>query len=236
MTRAGVAVMIGLLLAVAPAPGQAPPADDKGTYLGVLFSPVSEALYDQLPQVPRNQGVLVTHVLPDSPAAKAELHRHDILLRYNDVAITDCEHFARLIQADKPDRKVKLLLLREGREKTLEVTLGLGPVLQIAQESPATPRTSPDLPKGVAKLGGPPSVSVAATPLEHGKMKVIVEYYHEGTGRLRTVTCEGAASEIDSEIQKRLPEREFNLAKVALQRIRDLNSQKTPEKRSPAKP
>ena len=46
--------------------GQAAPAQDtarpaegpQGTFLGVLFSPVHEALYDHLPQLPRSQGVL----------------------------------------------------------------------------------------------------------------------------------------------------------------------------------
>jgi hypothetical protein len=41
--------------------------EEKGPFLGVLFASVSEALYDQLPQLPRKQGVLVTHILPDSP-------------------------------------------------------------------------------------------------------------------------------------------------------------------------
>jgi hypothetical protein len=214
----------------------APPTEDKGTFLGVLFGPVSEALYDQIPQIPRNQGVLVTLVLPDSPAARAEVRRHDILLRYDDHPIRDCEHFARLIQNDKPERKVKLLLLRESKEKIVEATLGLGPVLKIAQGPPSEPREG-DLPRGVAKPGGPPSVNVAATPLEHGKMKVIIEYYAEDSGRIKSVTCQGSPTEVDREIQKQLPERERNLARIALQRFRDLNASsiKTPEKRNPAR-
>src|SRR5262249_59191177 len=72
-----------------------PTGEEKGTYLGVLISPVPEVLYDQLPQLPPGQGVVVTHVLPDSPAAQAMLRRHDILLAYADEKIRDCEHFAR---------------------------------------------------------------------------------------------------------------------------------------------
>jgi hypothetical protein len=213
-----------------------PPAEEKGTYLGVLFGPVSEALYDQIPQIPRDQGVLVTLVLLDSPAAEAGVRRHDVLLRYDDHAIRNCEHFANLIQQDKPERKVKLTLLRESKERTVEATLRLGPVLKIAQGRPG-PREA-DLPRGVAKQGGPPSVNVAATPLEQGKMKVVIEYYAEDAGRLKTVTCEGTPADVDREIQKQLPERERNLARIAVQRFRDLNpsSPKTSEKRNPAKP
>jgi len=80
-------------------------------------------------------------------------------------------------------------------------------------------------PRGVAKPGAPAAISVSATPLEHGKMKVAIEFYQDGTGRLRTVTCEGSFTEIDDEVQK-LPNRERSLVQAALKRIRDLNTQK----------
>src|SRR5262245_57427270 len=123
MIRRGL-FLLAALLAVTPALARGQQtvqaSEDKGTYLGVLFGPLPEALYDQLPQLPRGQGVLITHVLPDSPAAKADLHRHDIVLAYDDTKIRDSEHFARLIQADKPDRMVKLALVRAGKEQTAE--------------------------------------------------------------------------------------------------------------------
>jgi hypothetical protein len=228
MKRLGVAVVAWLLVAASSLRAQAvplTPSEDKGTYLGVLFSPVTEALYDQLPQLPRNQGVLITHILPDSPGAHADLHRHDILLRYQDEKIRDCEHLARMIRDDKPNRKVKLSLLRGGKEVSAEATLGLGPVMRIAPAFRASP-TVPEPPRGVAKPGGPASVSVSATPLEHGKMKVAIEFYQDGTGRLRTVTCQGSYTEIESEVQKQLPSRERSLVQAALKRIRDLNTDK----------
>jgi hypothetical protein len=229
MLRYGVLMIAGLFLATAPAmSGQT--TEEKGTYLGILFGPVPEALYDQVPQLPRDRGVLVTHILPDSPAAVAELRRHDIILSYDDEKIRDCEHLARLIQGDKPDRKVKLLLLRAGKEQTIDVTLGLGPVLKIAQDT-RNGRDTADLPKGTAKGNGPAPVSVSATPLDNGKMRVTIEYYKEGTGKLQTIPCEGTPADIDREIQK-LPERERKLADAAIQRIRvQLAAQKPLEKK-----
>jgi len=226
MKRLGLSSIIGLLAALGLQAQVAPltPVEDKGTYLGVLFSPVTEALYDQLPQVPRNQGVLITHVLPDSPGAHADLRRHDILLQYQQEKIRDCEHLARLIRDDKPNHKVKLALLRGGKEMAVEATLALGPVMRIASANRAA-QTSTEPPRGVAKPGAPAAISVSATPLEHGKMKVAIEFYQDGTGRLRTVTCEGSFTEIDDEVQK-LPNRERSLVQAALKRIRDLNTQK----------
>src|SRR3954451_22729392 len=115
MTRRGVVWLMGCLLLAGPARARATDTrrcPDKGTFLGALFSPVPEALYDQLPQLPRHRGVLVTCVLPESPAAQADLRRHDVLLRYDRRPIRDCEHLARLIQGDRPERKIELVLLR----------------------------------------------------------------------------------------------------------------------------
>ncbi len=229
MMRRGLAFsLLWLLLAPAGLPADPLRTEEKGTFLGALFSPVPEALYDQLPNLPRNQGVLVTHILPDSPAAQAELRRHDVLYQYDDTKIRDCEHFVGLIRDDRPGRSVKLLLLRGGREKAIQVVLAEGPVLKIAREGRAGPRDQPETPPKASK----PSVSVAATPLEDGKMKVTIAYYHNDTGRLHTVTCQGATSEIDGEVRK-LPERERNLVQAALERIRAFNSHKTVE-RAPA--
>jgi hypothetical protein len=196
------------------AQAQSSRTEEKGTFLGALFAPVPEALYDHLSALPRNRGVLVTHVLPDSPAARADLRRHDILYQYDDTSIRDCEHFVGLIRDDKPGRTVKLLLLRGGRETKASVTLTEGPVLRIAQALPES-RARP----------AAPSVSVAATPLEDGKMKVTIAYAHRETGQMRTVTCQGATADIDSEVRK-LPERERKLVLAALQRIRELSSTK----------
>ncbi len=221
--------VLTLLLLPVPAAWSQSPADaeeEKGTYLGVLISPVPEVLYDQLSELPSGQGVVVTHVLPESPAAEAGLRRHDILLKYNGDPIRDGEHFARLIRADQPNHKVKLELLRSGRKQTIEVTLALGPVLRIAQTNRgATYAAAQEVPRGTAKAGAPPSVSVSATPLDGGKMKLTIEYYQESTGRPRTVTCEGTPAEIDSEVAK-LPGRVQNLANVALRRMRHLDLQK----------
>ena len=136
MTRFVVALLLCFVAPLSLVHAQRTPdssTEEKGTYLGVLISPVPEVLYDQLPELPRGQGVVVTHVLPDSPAAKAGLRRHDILLEYDDQKIRDGEQFARLIQVDKPDRKVRLTLLRGGRLMTVQATLELGTVLRIAQ-------------------------------------------------------------------------------------------------------
>ncbi len=199
-----------------------PSEEEKGTYLGVLISPVPQVLYDQVPELPRDQGVVVSHILPGSPAAQAGLMRHDILLRYNDDPIRDCEHFAQLIRAGRAGQRVKLELLRAGRKQSAEAVLALGPVLKIAHANRALKDAVAEVPPGRAKAGGPPSVSVAATPLDGGRVRVTIEYYQDGTGKMRTLNCEGTPDEIDQDVQK-LPPRVQTLAQKALDRFRALD-------------
>jgi hypothetical protein len=230
---------VGVLMALSPAwlRAQDRPAanevrqDEKGTFLGALFcSPRAEPVATADAGITaraatgaaRPTGVLVTYVLPDSPAARADLRRNDLVLEYDGRKVRDSDHLATLIRADRPDRKVRLLVQRARRDLTVEATLALGPPLRLARAE------APDPVRGTAKANGPASVSVWATPLDSGKLKVAIEYY--AGGRLKTVTCEGAEAEVDQAVRK-LPERERNLVRVALQRLRTLHGEKAPAPR-----
>jgi hypothetical protein len=192
-------------------------AEGKGTYLGVLFSPVPDILYDQLPHLPRGRGVVICHVLPDSPAARAHLCRNDILLTYDGESIRDGEHAARLIRDDRPERKVGLTFLRGGKEMTAEATLALGPALKIAQAVRLTGEDA--IPRGLLKPINLAAVSITATPLGGNSMKVTIEFYQDSTARLQSITCTGPPAKIDEQILK-LPARVQEQAKLGLQRLR----------------
>ncbi|HKB38520.1 MAG TPA: PDZ domain-containing protein [Gemmataceae bacterium] len=211
-----------LLLVAAPTMGarqnETAPAEEKGTYLGVLFCPIPEALLEHLPQLPREGGVMVTHVLSRSPADKAGLRKHDILLRYDEEAIRNGDHLARLIRSSKDKQEISLSLVRGGRELKVPVKLELGPVLQIASESRKEP-------PGTAKPGAPAAVSVTAVPMDGNRLKVTFEY--SDAGKFRTVICSGDAEQIDNQIE-RLPLRVQTFARFAVKRLRDLELQKAP--------
>jgi hypothetical protein len=194
---------------------------DQGTFLGVLCAPRKEPASspgatgksDKADKAKPARGVLVTHVLPASPAARADLRKGDILLEYDRQAIRDGDHLAHLIRADKPSRKVQLRYQRGKDVKTAEATLTLGPALNISGDPKAASARANELHRG--------SVSVWAAPLASGKMKFTIEYY--ATGKLRTLTCEGAGAELAATLRK-LPERERDLVRIALRRLRTLNT------------
>src|SRR5262249_9100871 len=159
--------------------------DEKGTFLGALFcAPRSETAEAGITAHAatgndRPAGVLVTYVLPDSPAARADLRRNDLLLAYDGHKIRASAHLATLIRADRPARKAKLQVQRGKRALTIEAPRALGPPLHLASaDRPSAPAL--DTLRGTAKPNGPASVSVWATPLDSGKVKVTIEYYSSG--------------------------------------------------------
>lgn len=88
--------------------------------IGVAVQPVDATMRDQL-ELPEEQGVVVTEVAPDSPAAKAGLKPHDILLKLGDDPVNapgDLDHRFR----DGIEEPVAVQFLRGGKATTVQVT------------------------------------------------------------------------------------------------------------------
>jgi putative serine protease PepD len=66
----------------------------------------------------------VDAIFPDSPADKAGLRKDDIILKMDGNDAGTLPEFVQKVGEKKPGDKVKLLVKREGQEKTIEVTLG----------------------------------------------------------------------------------------------------------------
>ena len=92
-------------------------------YLGITFEPVAAEQAEQA-GLAAGEGALVSTVIDGGPAAAAGLQPGDILLEVDGERIVRTALLRRLIQAHAPDDVVALLLLRDGKEQTLEVTLG----------------------------------------------------------------------------------------------------------------
>jgi S1-C subfamily serine protease len=74
---------------------------------------------------PRGQkGMLLAGVRPGGPADKAGLRRGDILVHLGDHAIAGVEDLMYVLTETKPGTTMKAVVVREGKELTVEVTLG----------------------------------------------------------------------------------------------------------------
>jgi serine protease Do len=108
-------------------------------YLGLALQPeVTPELAKQF-GLPNMEGALVTSVQADSPAAKAGAKDGDFVIDFNGQKVTDMRHLRLLVSQTAPGSKVTLKILREGKEKTLSLTLGTMPEEFMAQGNRSQP-------------------------------------------------------------------------------------------------
>ncbi|NNE91906.1 MAG: PDZ domain-containing protein [Verrucomicrobiales bacterium] len=98
-------------------------------FLGISTRPVDESLRRHL-DLPEGFGLQIEVIVEDSPAGKAGLREHDILVELEDQKLTTPDHLALLVRAKKPGDKVKLTVVRKGEEDEIEVTLGEREVME----------------------------------------------------------------------------------------------------------
>jgi S1-C subfamily serine protease len=71
----------------------------------------------------RRGGVQIMQVIDESPAAAAGLRRGDLLLELDGEPVTDASDVQRLMVHERIGRAVRAIVLRDGRERTLELVL-----------------------------------------------------------------------------------------------------------------
>lgn len=72
--------------------------------------------------LPEVSGVLITRVLPNTPAATAGLRSGDVIVRVNRQSITGAEQLQKLVESSGVGTKLELEIMREGRSRQLTVT------------------------------------------------------------------------------------------------------------------
>ena len=70
-----------------------------------------------------DEGALVLEVREDSPALKAGVKKDDIIQKINDIEIKNARALTDEVRKFKPETKVRITLLRAGKEKVMEVEL-----------------------------------------------------------------------------------------------------------------
>jgi serine protease Do len=132
-------------------------------YLGVSLQEVTPALARGL-GVSAARGVVVGDVAPDSPAARAGLKRGDVIVAVDGKPIDDAGRLRNLVAGTPPGTTLKLTVLRDGREQTLDVAVGempeRGPVTAAPPGAPERPGLSVTdvTPEVAKKLGLPPGL------------------------------------------------------------------------------
>ena len=135
-------------------------------HLGVAVQEVTPTIARGL-GIPEARGILVSDVVPAGPAAKAGLQRGDVIMAVDGKPVNDVGHFRNLIAGLPPSTRVKLTILRGGREQAVEVTVG---ELSERGQASAPAKDRPDrlgvsavdvTPEVARKLGLPPGTQGA---------------------------------------------------------------------------
>jgi serine protease Do len=91
-------------------------------YLGVALDELTNDLRRAF-DVPLGQGALVVQVNPNTPALKAGLQAGDIILEMAGQKITDRGHLQGIVEALEIGKEFPMLILREGKNETINITV-----------------------------------------------------------------------------------------------------------------
>jgi serine protease Do len=92
-------------------------------WLGVLIQDVTRELAESF-GMKRPHGALVSSVLPDSPAAKAGFKVGDVIVEFNGEKIERSGELPPIVGRTRVGSTAPVKVLRDGRKKTLRVTIG----------------------------------------------------------------------------------------------------------------
>src|SRR5262250_2258127 len=111
-------------------------------WLGVSIQPLTPELAKSF-NAKDTKGVLVSDVIPDSPAAKAGLKPGDILLDFDGKKVEAPADLQRTVGLAQPGQDAKMKVWRDQSEKTIDIKIGEAPDEKEVQQRPAraTPST-----------------------------------------------------------------------------------------------
>ena len=94
-----------------------------GAFLGVHIQDLTDQLRTYF-KVKGDGGVLISEVVEDSPAEKAGIKAGDVITIVGDEEISGPSNLQKSIRKHDPEEKVKITLVRNGRKRVINTTLG----------------------------------------------------------------------------------------------------------------
>jgi membrane-associated protease RseP (regulator of RpoE activity) len=109
-------------------PGEPAATSGGQAYLGIAYEAIPRAIESQLaaafPDIGKGAGVIIVHVAPDSPAAKAGLKPYDIVTALDDQPVNSADQFMGIINRAEAGRDVTLKIVRASKSQDVKATLG----------------------------------------------------------------------------------------------------------------
>lgn len=135
-------------------------------WLGVRIQPVTDDIAESL-KMERPHGALVSGIIEGGPIAHGEIKAGDIITRFDEMDIVEIRDLIRAVGESPVGKAVDVVIIRNGNEQTVRVTLGRledGEQLAKAETVPGGEGTKP---------GEPPAAQLPASDVVLG-MKLAV--------------------------------------------------------------
>ncbi|MBN1379401.1 MAG: DegQ family serine endoprotease [Gammaproteobacteria bacterium] len=113
-------------------------------YLGIVIQPLTQDLAESF-NLKAQQGILISQVSEDSPAAKAGFQPGDVIVELDGKPVSDVGQFRNQIAMTTPGKTRSVSVLRDGKSKQIKVAVG---TLDSEAQSPA-----PGQPASQTKIG-----------------------------------------------------------------------------------
>lgn len=110
-------------------------------WLGVMVQEVTPELREKL-DLDEARGALVADVNEDGPADKAGIRRGDVIVAFDGKPVKEMKDLPYLVASTEVGKEVEVEVIRDGDEKTLEVTLG-----ELKEEEVTTAEAEEEAPK-----------------------------------------------------------------------------------------
>ena len=123
-------------------------------YLGVRIQPMNEDLADAL-GLAANRGEFVQSVQPGEPADAAGLQAGDVVLTVDGKEVTPDQTLSWIVANIEPGQRVNLEIVRDGRRRTVPVTVGRRPSEEQLAAQVFNPDDQNPLDGPLATQGGP---------------------------------------------------------------------------------
>ena len=92
-------------------------------YLGIYLQDITEDLKAAL-NLPSLDGVLISEIIENSPASRVGFKSGDVVIEFDGEKVKSVEAFRMRVAATRIGKNVLMKIIRDGKEKTLEVTIG----------------------------------------------------------------------------------------------------------------
>ena len=92
-------------------------------YMGISFQPINPDIADRY-NLPAKWGAYVTQLEAGSPADRAGLRQNDIITQVGNITLDETHSYINALFTYKPNDTIPLVILRDGQQTQLQVTLG----------------------------------------------------------------------------------------------------------------